>query len=50
MKKIKKNRESAPKIRVHHRDKEVEMKEHLHALIDKKEVEKSKRFIYKQER
>lgn len=50
MKKNKKNRESAPKVRVNSRDKEVEMKEHLHALTDKKEVEKRKGFIYKQER
>jgi len=50
MKKGKKDRESAQKVRVKSRDKEVEMKEHLHALTDKKEAEKRKEFIYKLER
>lgn len=50
MKKGKKDRAIAQKVRVKSRDKELEMKEHLHALTDKKAEEKRKELIYKMER
>lgn len=50
MKKGKKDRGVAQKVRVKSRDKEVEMKEHLHALTDKKIADQRKEFIYKLER
>jgi hypothetical protein len=40
MKKGKKDRKIAQNVRVKSRDKEVEMKEYLHALTDKKVAEK----------
>lgn len=36
MKKRKKDRKVVQKVRVKNRDKELEMKDHLHSLLDKK--------------
>ena len=50
MKKGKKDRKIAQKVRVKSHDKELEMKEHLHALTDKKSDEQKRQdLIYKME-
>lgn len=51
MKKGKKDQKIVQKVRVKSHDKELEMKEHLHALTDKKSDEQKKQdLIYKMER
>lgn len=50
MKKRKKDLRISQKTRMKNRDKELEMKEHLHALTDKKEALQRQEFIYKLER
>lgn len=40
MKKGKKDRKIIPQVRIKSRDNELEMKDHLHALLDKKIIDK----------
>ncbi|MEA9357953.1 hypothetical protein SHI21_17105 [Bacteriovorax sp. PP10] len=40
MKKGKKDRKIIQKVRIKNRDNELEMKEHLHAILDKKIIDK----------